>query len=214
MNNRELSPLDRLIVQFDGALRATTGTMGTTARPSPGAKIEPVELNPTSRQRSASVMRVNHCGEVCAQALYQGQTLAARSPDVEQRMKDAAREEEDHLAWCETRIKELDSHVSYLNPFWYTTSFALGAATGLLGDKISLGFVAATEEGVCKHLDDYMDRLPSEDVRSREILAQMRTDESQHATNALAAGGTRFPQPIKRLMHRVSGLMTGSAWWI
>lgn len=216
MTTKHLSPIDQLIVQFDGALRATTGTVGRTRRPSPADSVESdaAELTTNARRLSGRLMRVNHCGEVCAQALYQGQAVTARTPGVQESMKEAAREEEDHLAWCETRIEELDTHVSYLNPLWYTASLSIGVMTGLLGDRISLGFVAATEEGVCEHLDDHLERLPPEDLKSKRILEQMRADESRHATNAIAAGGTRFPRPVKRLMHRLSGMMTGTTYWI
>lgn len=209
-----LNAIDRFITRFDTALRATTGAMGHPRRPSPGGDLPRTELLPDARRKSARLIRVNHCGEVCAQALYTGQALTARAPRVVQSLMDAAREEEDHLAWCQTRIEELDSHVSYLNPFWYGTSFALGAATGLLGDRISLGFVAATEEGVCKHLDDHLGRLPPEDLKSRKILEQMRVDERKHATNAMSSGGTGFPPAVKRLMHTLSGVMTETTYWL
>lgn len=214
MTTKELSPLDQLIVGFDDALRATTGAIGKTRRSSPADSVETPELSANARALSGRLMRVNHCGEVCAQALYQGQAVTARAPRVQESMKEAAREEEDHLAWCESRIEELDSHVSYLNPLWYTASLSIGVMTGLLGDRISLGFVAATEEGVCKHLDDHLERLPPEDLKSKRVLEQMRADESRHATNAIAAGGIRFPGPVKRLMHRMSGIMTGTTYWI
>jgi len=129
-------------------------------------------------------------------------------------LDQAAAEEADHLAWCQTRIKELDSHVSYLNPLWYAASFSIGAVTGLLGDKVNLGFVAATEEEVCKHLDRHLTLLPEEDHKSRQILTQMREDELRHKNNALTAGGANFPAPVKSLMHKVSSLMTKSTYWI
>ena len=159
-------------------------------------------------------MRINHTGEVCAQALYSGQALTAKASRVSGAMRQAAEEENDHLAWCEQRIAELDSHVSYLNPFWYIASFATGAVGGWLGDKVSLGFVAATEEEVCHHLDSHLEKLPTNDEKSRKILAQMRIDEARHQTSALESGGLRFPRPIKQLMRFTSKLMTKPTYWI
>lgn len=208
------SPVDRFIVNFDAALRATVGGMGKTGRPSPGDEVTGAVLAKQARLTSAKLMRVNHTGEVCAQALYSGQALSARSPRVAASFREAASEEEDHLYWCESRIMELGSHVSYLNPIWYIGSFTMGAVTGLLGDRVSLGFVAATEEEVCKHLDEHLEKLPDDDLKSRKILVQMREDEQRHATNALASGGTRFPGPVKRLMHAASSLMTRTSYWI
>lgn len=159
-------------------------------------------------------MRVNHCGEVCAQALYNGQSLTARSSRTTAALDHAAVEETDHLSWCESRIRELDSHVSYLNPFWYAASFGLGAAAGLMGDRVNLGFVAATEENVCEHLEEHLSRLPAEDTRSRAILEQMLRDESGHEQTALELGGARFVPPVKRAMRVVSRLMTRSTYWV
>ena len=157
-------------------------------------------------------MRVNHSGEVCAQALYEGQALVARDARVRDALIAAAREEEDHLAWCGERLKELDSRPSLLNPLWYGMSFAIGAATGLMGDKVSLGFVAATEDQVCRHLDRHMHDLPADDERSRAIVSQMRDDEARHGTAALEAGGAEFPQSVKDAMTLVSGVMTATAY--
>ena len=159
-------------------------------------------------------MRVNHCGEVCAQALYEGQALTAKSPQTAASLKEAAEEETDHLSWCESRIRELDSNVSILNPFWYAASFSLGAVAGLLGDRVNLGFVAATEERVEDHLEEHLERLPEGDDRSRIILQQMKEDEARHGQNALDMGGAIFPQGVKKIMHAVSGAMTRSTYWI
>jgi len=159
-------------------------------------------------------MRVNHTGEVCAQALYQGQALTAKLPTVRTEMQQAAAEEVDHLVWCEQRLRELDSQPSYLNPAWYGLSFALGAVAGAIGDKVSLGFVAATEERVCSHLRDHLKSLPEEDRKSRLILQQMLEDEQRHGDNALEAGGTDFPRPIKDAMTAVSKVMTSSSYRI
>lgn len=159
-------------------------------------------------------MRINHCGEVCAQALYNGQALTAKDSAVSEVMRNAASEESDHLAWCETRIKELDSHVSILNPLWYAASFSMGVLTGLLGDKINLGFIAATEEEVCRHLDDHLEKISPRDEKSKAILSQMRDDEHKHASTALSRGGTKLPRPVKSIMRQVSKLMTKSAYWV
>ena len=205
---------DKLIIHFDNALRASAGTVGKTPRPSPAQTIKGVPLSDDQRELSARLMRVNHCGEVCAQALYHGQAIAAKSDRVATSMAQAATEETDHLSWCETRLRELDSHVSYLNPVWYASSFVVGAITGLLGDKISLGFVAATEEAVCRHLEVHLEKLPADDVKSRAIISQMKLDEAKHQAGALDAGGVVFPGPLKSLMAGVSKLMTRSTYWV
>jgi 3-demethoxyubiquinol 3-hydroxylase len=159
-------------------------------------------------------MRINHTGEVCAQALYQGQALTARLEAVREQMTQAAQEEIDHLAWCEQRLKELDSHTSLLNPVFYALSFGIGAAAGAAGDKYSLGFVAATEDQVCKHLEHHFEDLPAQDERSRAILRQMHEDEAHHADWALAAGGIEFPTPVKKVMTLMSKVMTKSVYRI
>jgi ubiquinone biosynthesis monooxygenase Coq7 len=157
-------------------------------------------------------MRVNHAGEVCAQALYQGQALTAKLPAVREEMEHAADEEIDHLAWCQERLQQLDSHPSLLNPLWYGLSFGIGAAAGKISDRISLGFVAATEDQVCKHLEDHLQRLPEQDERSRAVVEQMLVDEEKHAHSALNAGGMRFPAPVKGLMTLVSKAMTKTSY--
>jgi ubiquinone biosynthesis monooxygenase Coq7 len=159
-------------------------------------------------------MRINHSGEVAAQALYQGQALTARLPGVRDKMERAAEEENDHLVWCERRINELGSHKSYLNPFWYAGSFAIGALAGAAGDKWSLGFVAETERQVVRHLDEHLSRLPEHDQRSRAVLEQMKEDEGHHATVALEAGGAELPEPVKKLMSLTSRVMTRTAYWV
>ncbi|MDG1909884.1 MAG: 2-polyprenyl-3-methyl-6-methoxy-1,4-benzoquinone monooxygenase [Pseudomonadales bacterium] len=208
------TPLDKAISQFDQALRAVTGAVGKTPRQSPASSIETDALSDQEKTVAVRLMRVNHCGEVCAQALYQAQALVAKSPEVANHMRTAAIEEVDHLSWTEERIRELDGHVSYLNPFWYLASFGMGAVTGMLGDKINLGFVAATEDQVAGHLDDHLERLPKQDKKSQEILRQMRTDELAHKEMALSAGGTSFPKPIKQGMRMVSNLMKRTTYWI
>lgn len=209
-----LGPVDRLITHFDAALKSVTGTVGTTRRQSPAKPVPESDLTAGERALSASLMRVNHCGEVCAQALYHGQALTARSSRTANSLKIAADEETDHLSWCEERIDQLDSHASYLNPFWYGASFTMGAVAGLLGDKINLGFVAATEEEVCRHLDRHLEKLPVADEKSRRILARMREDEARHAASAVESGGAVLPKPVKMVMRSVSRLMTRSSYWI
>jgi len=209
---RRLTLLDRLISEADTVLR-TLGNSGNTAgRESPAQGHDDAPLSAEERRHVAGLMRVNHTGEVCAQALYQGQALTARLPTVREEMQEAAAEEVDHLVWCAERLKELDSRPSLLNPAWYGMSFALGALAGAVGDKVSLGFVAATEERVCEHLKDHLRELPEDDRRSRLILQQMLEDEERHGNNALAAGGHDFPRPIKDAMSLVSRVMTRSSY--
>ncbi|HTO56589.1 MAG TPA: 2-polyprenyl-3-methyl-6-methoxy-1,4-benzoquinone monooxygenase [Pseudomonadales bacterium] len=205
------SLLDLAVIAADRVLKTLAGRH-VAERASPAQDVAPAPLDDEGRAHAAGLMRVNHAGEVCAQALYEGQAMVARDPNVRSALLTAAREEEDHLAWCNERLQELDSRPSVLNPLWYGVSFALGAATGLLGDKISLGFVAATEDQVCKHLDRHLHDLPADDSRSRAIVAQMRDDEARHGTAALDAGGADFPQPVKDAMTLVSTLMTATSY--
>ena len=212
MKQRQLSPLDKLIDQLDAGLRTAFGRAPQPNRASPAADIEESDLSQQQRRHSIGLMRVNHAGEVCAQALYEGQALTAKLPEVGEQMREAADEEVDHLAWCEQRIHELGGKTSALNPAWYAMSFALGAGAGLVSDKLSLGFVAATEDQVCQHLQKHLDQLPAEDKKSRGIVEQMLVDEQQHAESALAAGGQKFPKPVKQLMTLVSTVMTKSSY--
>lgn len=211
---RHYSPVDRLLLQADAALRTLLPFSGQPYRPSPGIVQPDAELNESDARHVAGLMRINHTGEVCAQALYQGQALTAKLPEVRSAMEQAADEEIDHLAWCEQRIRELGSHPSVLNPLFYGLSFGVGAMAGLISDRVSLGFVAATEDQVCKHLDEHLDQLPQEDRKSRAILEQMRIDEEQHSTAALEAGGLRFPAPVKLGMTLLSKVMTKSTYRI
>ena len=206
--------IDRFIIEFDTALRSVVG--GAHAhRPTPGSDIQSTALlDVKEREHAAGLMRVNHVGEVCAQALYQSQKLVARSPEIRQMLDHSAQEEMDHLAWCETRLQELGSHTSYLNPIWYAGSFAIGLAAGLAGDKWSLGFVAETEKQVENHLESHLHKLPIEDQRSRAIVDQMRVDEIEHGQAALSAGGAVLPEPIQRLMQAMSKVMTNTAYKI
>ena len=209
----QLSFVDRLIVQADRALRTLAGASDLTAeRPSPATTLYETELNEQEKRHAAGLMRVNHAGEVCAQALYQGQALTAKLPDVRAEMEKAAAEEVDHLVWCQQRLDELGSHTSYLNPLWYGLSFAIGAGAGLVSDRVSLGFVAATEDQVCRHLNSHLAKLPEQDARSRAVVEQMLEDEARHADAALAAGGMDFPAPVKVMMTLVSKAMTFSSY--
>ncbi len=210
--------LDRFIPEFDRALRAVAG-ITRASRPNPADAIvtsgdDGGTLSDAERRHAAGLMRVNHVGEVCAQALYQGQALFARDPAIRAQLDEAAREEEDHLAWCAQRLQELNDRPSLLNPLWYAGAFAIGALAGRLGDKISLGFVAETERQVEHHLDSHLDRLPEQDARSRAIVAQMRDDEVRHGDNARAAGGIDLPEPVRQTMRTASRIMTTTAYRI
>ncbi|MCB1648674.1 MAG: 2-polyprenyl-3-methyl-6-methoxy-1,4-benzoquinone monooxygenase [Pseudomonadales bacterium] len=203
---------DRLILQFDQALRTIVPGSSTQHRVSPADAVDGSNLSDEERRQAASLMRINHTGEVCAQALYQGQALTAKLPDIRQAMEVAAQEEVDHLAWCEQRLQALDSHTSVLNPAWYALSFGLGAAAGLAGDNWSLGFVAETESQVCDHLRDHLGRLPTQDHKSRAVLEQMLIDEQHHGDTARQAGGSELPAPIKLGMHLMSQVMKKTAY--
>lgn len=211
---RHLSPIDNFILQADHALRTVIGKPKITERPNPAEGTADAELSTAERKLAAGLMRVNHAGEVSAQALYQGQALTARLDEVRSSMERAALEENDHLAWTEQRLRELDSHRSLLSPLWYTGSFAIGAFAGALGDKWSLGFVAETEHQVIRHLDKHLAKLPPQDQKSRQILEQMKQDEAHHATVALEGGGASLPWPVKKLMTAMSRVMTTSAYYI
>ncbi len=213
-SQRHYSPADHLLMQADSALRTLLPFSGQPARPSPAVLKNEAELSESETRHVAGLMRINHTGEVCAQALYQGQALTARLPQVRRAMEQAADEEIDHLAWCEQRIRQLGSHTSVLNPLFYGLSFGIGATAGLISDRISLGFVAATEDQVCKHLDEHLGQLPASDDKSRAILEQMREDEQQHSTAAIEAGGLRFPAPVKFGMSLVSKVMTKATYRI
>lgn len=210
-----MNTLDTLIAEVDNALRTLfPPAQRISARPSPAEKLPNTDLSIKEKKHIAGLMRVNHAGEVCAQALYQGQALTAQLTHIKQQMSDAAAEETDHLAWCERRLAELDSKPSILNPFWYGGSMILGAVAGLAGDKISLGFVAETERQVSTHLQRHLDKLPEHDKKSQAILMQMKKDEEQHAATALKAGGIELPYVVKQLMRVVSKLMTKSSYYV
>jgi ubiquinone biosynthesis monooxygenase Coq7 len=214
MNSRDYSPLDRLLIGIDQAVRTVFGRPQVTERHNPANGLEDPPLEDAEREESARLMRINHTGEVCAQALYQGQALTAKLPDVRSSMERAAAEENDHLDWCERRIRELGGRTSLLNPLWYGGAFAIGAVAGLAGDKWSLGFVAETEHQVGDHLQDHLQRLSAEDDRSRAILEQMHQDEMQHASQALEAGGASLPAPIRWAMQLSSKVMTKTVYWV
>lgn len=205
--------VDRLIVGFDRALR-TLCAPATSVRPVPGENLPDVTLDPVQRRHAAALMRVNHCGEVCAQALYQGQAMTARNPAVQATLERAAVEETEHLAWTARRVEELGGRISRLNPFFYAGAFAAGALSGLLGDKWNLGFLAETERQVEGHLDSHLERLPAQDEKSRAIVAQMKDDEARHAQTAIAEGATELPEPVRRAMRWSSRIMTGATYWV
>lgn len=207
--------LDTLLSEVDNALRTILPPKKrASTRNSPAIALNDSTLSAREKKHVAGLMRVNLAGEVCAQALYQGQALTARLEHVKQQMSDAAAEETDHLAWCEERLHELGSKPSILNPLWYSGSILLGALAGFAGDKISLGFVAETERQVSAHLQQHLQKLPVHDKKSQAILQQMREDEEQHATAAVNAGGIELPYPIKLLMNMVSKLMTTSSYYL
>jgi ubiquinone biosynthesis monooxygenase Coq7 len=207
-----MNTLDRWLVSADNALRTVGGAAhAARACPSPAGTTDGGPLPEADRQRAGALMRVNHVGEVCAQALYQAQALTARTPELRRQMHKAAREELDHLAWTEQRLQELGDRRSLLNPLWYAGSFAIGLLAGRLGDAASLGFVVETERQVEQHLAGHLDRLPAADARSRAIVEQMRADERQHADDALQAGGVELPAPVRWLMRGAAKVMTTTA---
>ena len=214
MKARKQTFLDRCIVNFDQALRTVFGEPIGSGRENPSSPAENSELSSTDKAQSIGMMRVNHAGEVCAQALYQGQALTAHRKETREQMKQAADEENDHLAWCRQRLNELGGHTSLLNPLWYTGSLAIGAASGIIGDKWSLGFLAETEHQVVKHLERHLQKLPAGDSRSRLILEQMKLDEAKHESMAQGAGAADLPEPVKKIMGLASKVMTTTAYRI
>jgi len=215
MMKRHFSFTDRIALGMDQAMRTVFGKPQVTERDNPADEVTETEtLSVEEQEHIAGLMRINHVGEVCAQALYQGQAMTAKLDTVRDSMQRAADEENDHLAWCEQRLDELHSHKSVLNPLWYAGSFGLGALAGLAGDKWSLGFVAETEHQVVEHLDEHLAQLPEHDNRSRAILEQMKEDESRHATVALEAGGEKLPAPVRQAMKFTSKIMTTAAYKI
>jgi len=209
-----LNLIDLVINEVDKGLKYSTQNYQTESRPYPADNIAQDSLNELERNHSAGLMRVNHSGEVCAQALYRGQALTAKLGDTRTKMEQAASEELDHLAWCNKRLEELNNKPSIFNPIWYGMSFSIGAVAGLIGDNWSLGFVHETEEQVVKHLDGHLDKLSNKDLKTRAVIEQMRIDEEQHSHDALEAGAEILPDEIKDLMSKVAKVMTNSSYYI
>lgn len=205
--------LDRLIIEFDKGLR-TLLAQAHSARPFPDAGLAEAALSDSEKKHAAALMRINHSGEICAQALYQGQALTARDPAIQKKLQHAAEEETEHLAWTSKRVHELGGHLSVLNPLWYTGSLALGAVAGLLGDKWNLGFLAETERQVGGHLQSHLASLPPQDEKSRAVVQQMYVDETRHSEMAKRLGGAELPEPVRRLMQASSKVMTKTVYWV
>jgi len=215
MTQRNFSALDALITGFDTTLRQLTGAEVKASRPTPGSSHDTEQ--PLTREQAVlagRLMRVNHSGEVAAQALYRGQALATTNETVKNAMKEAADEETDHLVWCQERLDELDAQPSLLNPLWYAGSFALGYVAGKAGDDWSLGFVGETERQVEQHLDHHLNRLPANDTRSRQIIKVMKEDEARHGQTAMDAGGRELPAWARGMMRLTSRIMTKGAYWL
>jgi ubiquinone biosynthesis monooxygenase Coq7 len=214
MTQRTLSRLDRVLVEIERALGTIFEPAPVAVRPSPAEDVDEAPLDDAARKRAAGLMRVNHVGEVCAQALYFGQAAVAHDERQRARMLEAASEETDHLAWCGERLRELDSRASLFNPLWYAGAYAIGAAAGIVGDRLSLGFVVETERQVEAHLGEHLETLPADDAKSRAIVRVMKEDEARHASNALAAGAETLPDPVPALMRFASKVMKTVAYRI
>lgn len=214
MHDRQLNTVDRLLAGVDNALRTIAAANSPTARRNPARDVAEASLTEREKRHAAGLMRVNHAGEIAAQGLYQGHAAIARDPAVEAQMRQAAGEEMDHLGWCEERLTQLGAGPSKLAPFWYAGAFVIGAASGALGDRWSLGFIEETERQVSRHLSGHLERLPPQDRKSRAIVARMREEEEQHGDNARKAGASELPAPLKRLMRMSARVMTGTAYWI
>ena len=213
LSSDSANTVDNLINGFDRALKTLTG--GRSAiRENPAQQIDEAELTDAEKSHIGGLMRVNHTGEICAQALYEGQALTAKQDDAKQSLLEAAAEEQDHLSWCAQRLDELDQRPSVFDPLFYGASFALGAGAGLLGDRVSLGFVEATEDQVVKHLNEHLQSIPEDDAKTRAILHAMREDEARHGAHALAMGGEKFPLPVKRAMSLLAKVMTHTTYRI
>jgi len=212
MKERRYSLVDRVIINLDQGLATLSQAPLTGNRVNPAAGVEEMPMTVEEKRLVQGLMRVNHSGEVSAQALYQGQSLTARDTALAGSMKQSATEEVDHLVWCEQRLRELGGHTSYLKLFWYAGSFLIGAVAGVCGDRWSLGFITETENQVVKHLQGHLQRLPVNDLKSRAILEQMKLDEGHHATVALEAGAAELPGAVKRLMRWTSRLMTWASY--
>ncbi|ORU91657.1 MAG: 2-octaprenyl-3-methyl-6-methoxy-1,4-benzoquinol hydroxylase [Cycloclasticus sp. symbiont of Bathymodiolus heckerae] len=211
---RAFSPADILIDHADRVLRTLSGHAKTTGRNNPADSAQDNELSDDETRLSARLMRVNHAGEVAAQALYQGQALTAKNKDIQEKLKHAAEEENDHLAWCKKRVNELGQSTSIFDPLWYAGSLTIGATAGLIGDKWNLGFLAETEKQVVNHIEHHLDKLPDNDDKTRAILEQMHIDENEHATLAIDNGGVDLPLPVKHGMALISKIMTKASYWV
>lgn len=214
MDERTLSALDRLLVGMNNALTTLSRPAARPTRANPAGDLPETRLSDREKAHAAGLMRVNHAGEVAAQGLYQGHAAVSRDPSIEKQMREAAEEELDHLGWCEQRLGELGSRSSVLSPVWYAGAFAIGAASGVLGDRWALGFVEETERQVSEHLSEHLEKLPKTDARSRAIVSQMRDEEEAHGANAKAAGAAELPGPAKDLMRLVAKIMTRTTYWI
>lgn len=212
--HRHYTLFDRICLGVDQAVRALSDNALTTGKPYPANRTDEQPLDDADRKHAAALMRINHTGEICAQALYHGQGVVSRSREIQEKMQEAAFEEGDHLAWCKKRLDELGSHTSYLNPLWYAGSFCIGMAAGMVGDKWSLGFVAETERQVIKHLEGHLETLPSQDVRSQKILQQMEIDEAKHRDEAIDSGAHELPGVVKKAMSLVSKVMVKTVYWV
>lgn len=212
-SSRDYSFADQIILQLQAGLETILGK-STSQRKNPAQHLFESDLTTEEKKQSAGYMRVNHSGEVCAQALYRGQQVSARRTEIQDFLSNAAHEETDHLAWCAERLKELNSHRSYLNAFWYVNAFMMGVLAGCLGDQWSLGFVEETEKQVEAHLASHLNRLPSSDEKSRQIVEQMKQDETTHGHHAKSLGAKNLPDPIKKLMAFHAKVMTLTSYWI
>lgn len=214
MEERHLTPLDRLFGVINNALTTVVAPASRVTRENPAAAVPESPLSDRERSHSAGLMRVNHAGEVAAQGLYQGHAMVSRDPAVTEQLQQAADDELDHLGWCEQRLHELQSRPSVLSPVWYAGAVAVGAASGVLGDRWSLGFVEETERQVAEHLSGHMQKLPATDRKSHAIVSRMRDEEQLHGAAAQAAGAAELPEPVKRLMRLTAGIMTRAAYWM
>jgi ubiquinone biosynthesis monooxygenase Coq7 len=213
MDDRLLTPLDKVLCGIDNALRTVAAMPARAARPNPASDIDETHMSDAEKAHAAGLMRVNHAGEIAAQGLYQGHAAVARDRDIEEQMKLAAAEELDHLGWCEERLQELGAGPSQLRPIWYAGAFTIGVISGALGDKWSLGFIEETEKQVAQHLTGHLDRLPQNDAKSRAIVKQMRDEEEQHGANANEAGAATLPPRAAALMRACAKVMTRTAYW-